>query len=188
MKRNHLIILFSVLLIISFFLDKYVSNFFENFFSGILLLVMYVISHTLFFVVYGLICSYIISEKKKLLHFWAGIVFAYISSILLKFIIGRDRPFGGTELILSKFSLYSFPSSHATVFFFIFAFMTAHFENKTKNKNKKNNYKFYFLIVALLVGFSRVYLGFHYLSDVIGGALLGVGVYYLSEKWIKTLN
>ncbi|MCE7857493.1 MAG: phosphatase PAP2 family protein [Ignavibacteria bacterium CHB3] len=39
--------------------------------------------------------------------------------------------------------------------------------------------KWVFLIVATLVSMSRIYLGVHYPSDVVGGALIGAGFGYL---------
>lgn len=73
---------------------------------------------------------------------------------------------------------YGFVSSHATNFFviagcFLFAFY---------KELKKTTYLLYG--VALLVCFSRMYLGVHYPLDVIGGALLGTSVSYLTVRFI----
>ncbi|MBI2105520.1 phosphatase PAP2 family protein [Candidatus Woesearchaeota archaeon] len=182
MKKEYWI-LFSVLLVASFFLDKYIFSSIENFLSPFLFLLMYYLSHILFLIIVVIGCSYLIKKKKEIFYFYIGIAMSYIISILLKLLVRRTRPFGA-ELVLNEFSLYSFPSSHATVYFFIFAFMAAHFD---KHKDKRNkNFKYYFLIIAVLVSFSRVYLGTHYLSDVIGGGLLGIGIYMIYRKWIKT--
>ena len=184
MKREYWL-LFSVLLAVSFFLDKFIFSLLESFLSPFLFLPMYYISHVVFFIIIAVGCSYLIGNKKKIFYFYMGIALSYVISIILKLLVRRTRPFGA-ELILNDFSLYSFPSSHATVYFFIFAFMAAHFD---KNKNKRNkDYKWYLLIIVVLVSFSRIYLGAHYLSDVIGGGLLGVGTYMLFRKWIKEWN
>jgi undecaprenyl-diphosphatase len=41
--------------------------------------------------------------------------------------------------------------------------------------------------IAILVAFSRIYLGVHYLSDILGGALVGTIISYLLWKfvWVK---
>ena len=64
---------------------------------------------------------------------------------------------------------YSFPSNHALNNFAAAIFLMRLFPN----------YKWIFLVVATLISISRIYLGVHYPSDVIGGALIGVAFGYL---------
>jgi len=64
---------------------------------------------------------------------------------------------------------FSFPSNHALNNFAAAVFLLRLFPA----------YKWIFLIVAILISISRVYLGVHYPSDVLGGAVIGVAFGYL---------
>lgn len=64
---------------------------------------------------------------------------------------------------------FSFPSNHALNNFAAAVFLLRLFPN----------YKWIFLVVAILVSISRIYLGVHYPSDVIGGAIIGAAFGYL---------
>jgi undecaprenyl-diphosphatase len=77
----------------------------------------------------------------------------------------RPRPFADhhATLLLSPSHDPSFPSDHAT---FAFAVATAIFLASRR-------VGIVALLVAAVVGFSRVYVGEHYLGDVIAGALIG---------------
>ena len=45
-------------------------------------------------------------------------------------------------------------------------------------------YKIVFLVIAGLIGWTRIYLGLHYPTDVIAGGILGYGVTKLFLRWV----
>lgn len=89
------------------------------------------------------------------------------SSHLIKDWVGRIRPCNALDGVLTpagKSGAYSFPSSHAanmgsSMFLLSMAFRA---------------YTWLFILIGLLVGLSRVYLGLHYPSDTLGGYALGM--------------
>ncbi len=90
-----------------------------------------------------------------------------LSSSVIKYWFERPRPchaLQNVHLLVSCGSGFSFPSSHA-VNNFAGALILAFFFPRSK---------WWFFGFAAIVAFSRVYIGVHYPSDVIGGAVIGL--------------
>ena len=99
----------------------------------------------------------------------AGFSFAAglaLNQIVLLF-LHRARPYdaGVTKLLIARSADFSFPSDHATATAAIAAAFLTHGARKAG---------LWFLAAALLMAFSRVYVGTHYVGDVLGGAATGV--------------
>ncbi|MEP6563572.1 MAG: phosphatase PAP2 family protein [Mesorhizobium sp.] len=89
-----------------------------------------------------------------------------INQLVLLF-VQRVRPYDAhiTHLIIGRSLDFSFPSDHATAGFAIAAAFLLHGLRRRGLA---------FLAAAMLVSLSRVYLGTHYVSDILGGAATGV--------------
>jgi undecaprenyl-diphosphatase len=94
-----------------------------------------------------------------------AIFISFFLSEFLKYALDRPRPYtvlGGVHL-MSNIGGYSLPSGHTIT---AFAGCTI--------LGKEYGHLYLFLILASLIGFSRIYLGVHYPFDVILGAILGL--------------
>jgi len=110
-------------------------------------------------------------REKALIALILGIVSLLIadwSANILKHYFERIRPCNaleGVRLLAGCGKSFSMPSNHSVN---AFAFITP------LCMLLKNRMRYAFVAVAILVGFSRVYVGVHYPSDTIAGALIGV--------------
>lgn len=132
-------------------------------------------------------------KKDKRLALFYSITFAAVcvANFIVKRIIRRIRP---EHLMIIKETGFSFPSGHAMMTFAFF-FMLAHFVwIMIKNKPAKISLVILCAILIEAVSFSRIYLGVHYLSDIIAGwllslAIVGAGlIIYNSKLFRKTKN
>lgn len=101
-------------------------------------------------------------------------------NIILKPMFGRVRPYNfdtQIRIIIPPLLDGSFPSGHTMS---AFAFATA-------LRRYFKNAGLFALIVSVFMGLSRIYLCVHYPSDVIAGALLGIGFGIMSYKICERL-
>ena len=120
--------------------------------------------------------------KKTALYITESIAISQIITFSTKYIVNRDRPFikDTSFTYIGKANNASFPSGHTSSAFALATSLTI------------INPKWYVVVPAFtwasLVGYSRLYLGVHYPSDVIAGAIVGSGSAWLSyklNKWMK---
>lgn len=100
-------------------------------------------------------------------------------NIILKPFVARPRPCDvntAVQLLVPHPTDYSFPSGHTGA---SFAAASALFFSK-------NRLWIPSLILAVLIGFTRLYLYVHYPSDVLAGALIGIMLGWLGNMIVKT--
>ena len=118
----------------------------------------------IFFVISAL---FLYEERKRkwILPLWLSFALASLVTLALKLLIARARPFEVLALDPGTFAFWdsSFPSWHAAMAFSALPVLDKEF----------SNIKLFWIIFAILIALSRIYFGFHFLSDIIAGALIG---------------
>ena len=102
-----------------------------------------------------------------------------INNNIVKNIVQRPRPFvtfTDLQIIIPTPSEFSFPSGHTSSSFAAAAVFYRHLPKKLGIPS---------VILAGLIGFSRLYVGVHYPTDVIAGVLMGILLSYLAEYLVN---
>lgn len=151
------------------FLDK-LMKIITNFGSFIFLLIM------------SIILFLVIKDKRTGLAIPIGVLGIAVINYTIKNIIKRVRPVG---IALIDETGYSFPSGHTSssvVFYGLIMFIVLKY---IKDKRKKAIICSLLISIMILIGLSRIYLGVHYATDVLGAMILSSIYLILYTQIIK---
>ncbi len=116
---------------------------------------------------------FIIFKKKSTAYKCAGVlIISTLINNVVKVIIRRPRP----EYITVVEKTFSYPSGHTMASTTLYGFLIYYIWHENFDKNYKILFTIILSIIPVLVGISRIYLGAHYFSDVIGGAFLSIAI------------
>jgi len=119
------------------------------------------------------------------LFFFASLVTTGVITQLTKHLIGRPRPNYSMESGFFKFDLFnfnsyfhSFPSGHAsTIFLVAFVFSLA-----------TPKIRYIYFVFASIIATSRVVVGSHYFTDIVGGLIVAIIGFKITSYIFKTIN
>lgn len=118
-----------------------------------------------------------LTRRFRTLAYWvAAAGFAQLLVWALKDALGRARP----ETAYARVDEFSLPSGHAAMSMVVFGFL-AFLLGHGKSASRQTTFALAAAFIAVLVAFSRLYLGVHWLSDVIASFGLGLA-------WIALLG
>lgn len=100
-------------------------------------------------------------------------IISFLTVKILKLIFKRIRPieYLYSDNNILKIDRYSFPSGHSTVSFALCIILSYQFPHIT----------IIFILLAILISLSRIYLLYHYLIDISAGAFLGIIIGFSSH-------
>ncbi len=124
-----------------------------------------------------IICLLLTKDKKIILRGIISVVLVFFVTDVLKLIIARPRPVPGSTgwFLNTPADAYSFPSKHASTAFSLATSVLLH----------KKMLGWISAVFAVLISISRFYLGAHYWSDIIAGAVLGILISFATDKTAK---
>ena len=133
----------------------------------------------------GLVVVFLIKKEYRYALFVSlNILCAHLLNLLIKYIVRRNRPIGHR---LVEENGFSFPSGHSMVSFAVYTFLIYLVYKNVRNKTLKITLIILLSTLIFLIGFSRIYLGVHFASDVLAGYLISfvyinIFIYIISRK------
>jgi len=125
------------------------------------------------FIVGGVVSAIFLYRRSfvALFVFWLTMAGVGISTRYGKTFISRERP---ADVAYYAVEHFSFPSGHATTAIALYGLLAYFLYRHYHTHPRRGLILWLSAGLILIIGFSRVYLGVHYLSDVLGGYLLGI--------------
>lgn len=124
-------------------------------------------------IIITLVLMITLTSRKEVFLIGSNTILTVGSNQILKHTICRPRP---NHLRLIVENGYSFPSGHAMISICLYGLLIYLVNKKIKNKLLKIILTILLIILILGIGISRIYVGVHYPSDVLGGYLLSLSI------------
>ena len=160
--------------------QKLSSNFMDSLMKGISLF------GTVYFLIAVILFMYYFVDKRYAINFGIAACFSVALNLFFKHWIKRPRPYLHDSGIMQKATEngYSFASGHSLV-----ASVSSVAVINITRKDKKVRWWVCLIcsIFCILVAFSRIYLGEHFLTDVIAGLFLGAVITPFALKAVNKL-
>ncbi len=129
-----------------------------------------------------LLVLFIILKKNIYGYIISGtLIFSTIMNNVIKVIIRRERPI----YMIVRETTFSFPSGHTMASVSMYGILIYLINKSNMNKKLKIILSIILGMIPFMVATSRIYLGAHYFSDILGAIMLATIVLLISTKYIK---
>ena len=139
-------------------------------------------------IVMALLSLFVFKSKKISVSMTVCLILGTAINNVLKIIFARPRPSVNPLVVETS---HSFPSGHSMMSMIFYGYLIYLVYNHLENKWVKWIFVIVLSISIVCIGFTRIYLGVHYFSDIIGGFALGfvylVMYIEVSKKIIKKI-
>jgi membrane-associated phospholipid phosphatase len=125
-------------------------------------------------------------EWHWLLAVFLAVPVGMLMNVLLKHLFQRARPVFDEPLL--TLATYSFPSGHTSSATLFYGILTMYVFSRTDNRRVHTACVALWIALVVLVGFSRMYLGVHYLTDVVAAATWSLAWLSLCVLTMHTLR
>ncbi len=116
----------------------------------------------------------LVELSRESFRFFVVTVFGgFFLNVLLKSLVQRDRPAIVPHLSLVEGST-SFPSAHAMMSVVVFVTIGLVLSTRTRDRHLQRLFSIFPVWLSFVIGVSRVCMGVHYPTDILGGWALGL--------------
>lgn len=131
----------------------------------------------------ALIGFFIIKDRERSFCYIGNLIVIGGLNWIIKHIIQRSRP--ELSLRLVEENSYSFPSGHAMVTTAFYGMIIYYALRHVQSKLWRNVICISLCVLIVMIDFSRVYLGVHYLSDVLAGSLISIAYLIVAIEFAR---
>lgn len=128
-------------------------------------------------IMFIVVITLIFLNKKDRVILGSTTILTVTFNQLIKHILQRPRP---DHLRLIKQGGYSYPSGHSMIAICVYGIMIYLINKKVQNKKIRITLSILLTLLIIMIGISRIYVGVHYPSDVLGGFLLSGAILILN--------
>lgn len=121
-------------------------------------------------IIFIIMLLFVLKDRERILLLFSSLV-SVVSNQGIKHLLMRKRP---DVLHLIKQGGYSYPSGHSMIAVAVYGLLIYFVCSKIKNKYLKYGLSLLLVLLIISIGISRIYVGVHYISDVLGGFLLAI--------------
>ena len=104
------------------------------------------------------------------------VIVGYGVRTVMKLIVVRPRPPDSLVQIIEEADGFSFPSGHVMFYVVLLGALNVALSGAAMSNRTRRSIRVASAVAVLLIGLSRIYLGAHWLSDVLAGYLFGAAV------------